>query len=431
VRISGWLSLLALVVTSCAAAGAGGSSPPRRAAASPVAWRGLAHCPANARLGIVAYVRDGALHLIDLNRCRERVLIARGAQAPVGFSADGRWLAVGSRPTILRVDGSTAPAPAFAEPAAQWAWSPRGATLAASGRDRGLRIRAAGGSARVLAPAGFGVESFAWAPSGQRLEVERHLYRGRGGSAAPRDVQQLLAVPLAGGSARLLYRAPRGQIAPPVAAGWSPDSRWAFFWPDAQSSASLAADGMPLRVVSARGGQARTVVGSMLLIKDWIAFCGLRAVIVSGAGRFTLSGKRLVVAGAPSWRPRPLTSAKRLSWVSPACAPDGRRLAVAAGRSQPSFRRLDLQHRSLWLVSLPAGTPRRLTTPPRQATTSDELPRWSADGRYILFLRQGRARHERGDHYDIELVRLEDRRLFGPLARVLEADATAYAPYTV
>jgi hypothetical protein len=327
---SGSLVLLVVLFTGCGGGSlAGGTAS--RATVAPAAWHPLAHCPAHARSGMVVYVRGGALHLLDLDRCRQRTLVARGARAPIGFSADRRWLAFGSRPTILRVDGSTAPAPGFATPTAHWAWSPRGAMLAASGRDRGLRIRAAGGSERVVLPAGFGVESFAWAPSGRLLEVERHLYRGSGGSASPRDVQRLLAVSLTGSSPRLLYRTPRGQIAPPVAAGWSPDARWAFFWPDAQNSASLAADGMPLRVVSARGGRARTVVGSMLLVNDWIAFCGRRAVIVAGAGRSTLSDKRLVVARAPTWRPRALTSAKRLSWVSPACAPDGRLLAVAAG----------------------------------------------------------------------------------------------------
>ena len=420
------LVLLAVLVTGCGGRSpAGFSSPP--ATLSGGAWRPAAHCPVGMRLGKVAYIHAGALFLLDLDRCRRRALAARGAAPPVAFSGDGRWLAFGSLPEILRLDGGTGAVPAFQVAATQWEWSPRGAALAESGRDGSLRLRFALDGERVLEPAGFGVESFAWARSGRTLEIGRHLYRGAGGSAGPRDVQQLLALGVGGGSPRLLYRTPRGQIAPPVAAGFSPDGQWAFFWPDLQSSASLAADGMPLRVVAVRGGPARTVVNAMLLVKDWIAFCRSRAVIVAGAGRFTLSGKRLVAAGAPGWRPRTLTSAARLSWVSPECAPGGRLLATAAGRSQRTFRRLDLQHRSLWLLNPGTGSRRRLTTPPSQPSASDELPRWSADGRYILFLRQGRSAHERTDHYDIEVVRLRDRRVFGPLGRISDPAASAYA----
>jgi hypothetical protein len=45
-----------------------------------------------------------------------------------------------------------------------------------------------------------------------------------------------------------------------------------------------------------------------------------------------------------------------------------------------------LQHRSIWLLSPTGRILRRLTTPPA-SDLSDEAPRFSRDGRWLLFVR--------------------------------------------
>jgi tricorn protease-like protein len=52
-------------------------------------------------------------------------------------------------------------------------------------------------------------------------------------------------------------------------------------------------------------------------------------------------------------------------------SPDGKRLAFTA---------LD----KLWIMDLPAGTPRRLTRSPHE--TGEHSPVWSPDGRYLTYL---------------------------------------------
>src|SRR5258706_6393184 len=49
-------------------------------------------------------------------------------------------------------------------------------------------------------------------------------------------------------------RAPAGMPGPIVFFGWSGDGKWLFFAIDPQGSASLMADGLDMRVVSAAGG---------------------------------------------------------------------------------------------------------------------------------------------------------------------------------
>lgn len=56
------------------------------------------------RLGSVAWVAAGALHLLDLGTCEQRTVVATGALPPVRFSHDGTWVAFG--------DGAIVPAAA-------------------------------------------------------------------------------------------------------------------------------------------------------------------------------------------------------------------------------------------------------------------------------------------------------------------------------
>src|SRR5437879_4209866 len=43
------------------------------------------------RLGTLAWLGQGKLHVFDLDRCKRSVPAAKGAAPPVRFSPDGRW----------------------------------------------------------------------------------------------------------------------------------------------------------------------------------------------------------------------------------------------------------------------------------------------------------------------------------------------------
>jgi dipeptidyl aminopeptidase/acylaminoacyl peptidase len=166
---------------------------------------------------------------------------------------------------------------------------------------------------------------------------------------------------------------------------FSPDGRWLLFWPDEQCSGSLAADGMPLDAVPATGGKPITAVTHMLLYPDFLSWCGQRLIPAAGSDRETNTGSELVQTDPSAWRRRTTRRAGPLSWVSPSCAPSGRLLAAAAGPNNSPVG-FGQEHRSIWLLR-PDGSPiRRLTSPPA-ARFSDEAPRFSADGRWVMFVR--------------------------------------------
>src|SRR5436190_941221 len=120
-------------------------------------------------------------------------------------------------------------------------------------------------------------------------------------------------------------------------------------------------------------------------------------------------------ASAPRWRARNLSRDATQSWVSPACAADGERIVAAAGPNRTE-NRFGEERRSVWVLAADGSSRKRLTSPPPGAT--DESPRWSSDGRWILFVRSNRTTRNATAFGSLYLLEVATRRLRGPLARV-------------
>src|SRR5205807_9082293 len=89
------------------------------------------------------------------------------------------------------------------------------------------------------------------------------------------------------------------------------------------------------------------------------------------------------VASPAAVRTRRLTRGSSRSWFWPACSTDGSRVAVTSTKNthEPRF---DSADRSIWLLA--GGTASRLVGRAGDRV-SDEYPRWSSDGRFLLFVR--------------------------------------------
>jgi hypothetical protein len=365
--------------------------------------RGAEGCSPGIAVGRVAYVRRGALHVLDLGTCRDRVLVRHGARPPVRWSADGRWIAYGSV-AVVPSSGGPVRRP-FGRPGpngwAPWEWSSRGDRLAVATRGRGVLTWAPGEPVRRLLPKGWGLGGLAFDPSGERLAV-----------AGPG--QRLVVVDVDSGRRRLVHRVPRGKLAPQLVAGWSPDGRWILFWSDLWGSASAAADGLPLRAVPASGGRPVRVASPVLVYRDFLSRCGRAVVVAAGGDRYVNVGKRLVRAEPPDWRPRVLLDDPRRSYVWPACSPDGRAVVATSAPDRP-IARFGVDRRSLWLVRADGSAAVRLT---RARGVADEAPRWTADGRWVLFVRRHRGCRSPGRLFLLPVDPRLGRRgaLLGPLA---------------
>jgi hypothetical protein len=297
----------------------------------------------------------------------------------VRWSPDGRFIAYGDG-AVVPVGGRPVSHPVGR--AASWLWRPGTPELVGTTRGGGLVLARPGRRGVRLLPDGWGAGNLVFDPTGTVLGLVRQLGRHRfelGAVSWPARTPQQIA-------------AGRSLGDPPILATVAPAGEWFFWWTGTRSN-SLMADGLHLNVKGAAAGAFGPRIAMTLVHPDFLAWCGRKLLLVAGGDRFTTDGKRLVVASPPTpaggqlWRVRDLSRDRSRSWVSPACSPDGRSVAVSAGRNwlEPRF---GAERRSIWIVGFD-GSRRRLTTP---GAATDELPRWSRDGRYILFIRTRLAR---------------------------------------
>jgi Tol biopolymer transport system component len=399
------LVFAALGLGSCAGARPAGSSRLVVAAKAKGSSLALASCPtAVRRLGLITFIARGQLDVVDLATCRATVLRSSGAVEP-RFSPDGRWLAYAqlvngnpTRPVVIPAVGGPPHSPLGGGIIA-WSWAPTGELLYGLTSGGSLIAASPTGRRRIVSThlgLKYYVGSFDVSPDGNTVSVNRSTC----GPQPP--VGELDTINVHTGVRSVVLRQ-AGRFV--TFAGWSPDGRWLLFWPATQCSASLAADGWPLEAVPATGGKPVQVVRHMLLFSDFLSWCGTRLIAAAGPDRETQLGSALVGTQPPAWREHTLQSARKLSWVSPACAPSGRLLAVAAGPNTNDAG-FGVEHRSIWLLRADGAAVRQLTTPPARYL-SDEAPRFSDDGRWILFVRSrvvpvGQAAFSRDT---IELVR--------------------------
>lgn len=357
-------------------------------------------------LGLVAFVRGGALVVYDLDRCAEQVLVPRGVAGPVAWSADGTWISAG--PRVVHANGVKVIRP-FADAVAGVTWAPTGHVLAAVTARGGLLVGGPGTQPRRLLPDGWGASGAMYAQDGS-LAVSRDLRADR---RPLREEVWLLRPPA--WRPRLVRRLPAAADTPPTLAAVAPDAHAILYWPFVDHANSANLDGLPLVLVPVTGGAERRITPSMLATTEYLAWCGRRLVVASGSDRMATLHKSLLVAAPPAWRPRLLAPAGARSWISPSCSANGRVVAAAAGpnREDVPFGR---EARSIWLLPVTRGPRVRLTPPPPRGR-SDELPRLSADGRFVLFVRSGPTDRDAGAPGRLYLVETGGaHRLFGPLA---------------
>jgi Tol biopolymer transport system component len=225
--------------------------------------------------------------------------------------------------------------------------------------------------------------------------------------------RSLVVVDLASGRRRVAYRSPTIEVGLPVPLAWTPDGRWILFQNDEYGSASIAADGLPLLAVRADGGRARPLDKRVLFIPhDFVEPCGGGSFVVSaGLDRYVSADKRVDLVSPPSWRPRNLSRDESRSWYSGACAPNGRWVAATVTRNREEGR-FDSAERSIWLLATD-GSRRLLLVGMPGDGLSDEAPRWSRDGRSILYVEHGTRPQHRARLY---LVDVSTGERHGPIA---------------
>jgi len=156
-------------------------------------------------------------------------------------------------------------------------------------------------------------------------------------------------------------------------------------------SASVAADGLPLRAISS-DGKSQVDLGVVTLSGgDMLSVTPDRERLAAAAGsdRNTFANKWIVTYDFRSRMLRSLTPRENVSSISPAWSADGQRIAYVLSATA-EMGVLPHPERRIWVMRADGSAKRQITN---DAGWSDEHPVWTDDDRTILFCRR---RDDRG-----------------------------------
>lgn len=194
----------------------------------------------------------------------------------------------------------------------------------------------------------------------------------------------------------------------PDAAYWSPDNRFLVvgIGPNIPC-ASCRADGLPFFSFPT-DGSAPMPLTSALTNAGALAWAprGSSIVISAPGGRETYVGKHIVRFDPATGLPQDLTNTAAWSDVEPAPSPDGSLVAFARGQSAsnrlPSAPVPLIASRQLWIVHADGSQAKQLTS---DASWTDEGPRWSPNGQWIVFVRWHLSARDQSPHAELWAIR--------------------------
>jgi hypothetical protein len=323
--------------------------------------------PSPEALGSVAWVRDGAIEVMNLTTCRTRTVVESGAEPPVRFSPDGEWLAFGQG-AVIPVRGGDELRPLGA--VTEWSWVPQSPVLVGVTAEGGLSLGGPEESPRTLLPDGSGAAHPTISPDGTLVAAD---VLGSG----------VQVVDMESAEALTLFPDDDGQTR---VAGWSPDGEWVLFSlsPDVALTDDVT-NALPMNAVPAEGGAWFNVFAEVQPLPGNVVPCGEGVAFPGGEAPVATVNKQILLSEPPEWDFRNASDDFLRSWLFPECSPDGRFVAATGAPN----RREEIPGsaaRSLWVIPTDGSPNARLTDAPAAAF---EAARWSADGQTVLAVRRG------------------------------------------
>jgi Tol biopolymer transport system component len=394
------VAVVALTAASCASASMTPNAPRVAASATHVVRVSAHGLPHGSRL---AFVSSGQLYVLrgshDQTQARRIALPAGERAVAPAWSHDHRWLAflvsrrrsyfAGSVRTLwlARADGRSAH-PVLRH-VNRMSWSPTADVLAVdqvgsradpSGRARLLRPGHPSSQIHGLA------DAVGWSPNGRQLAFTA-IQRPRQGL-----FYGLLGTLDANGRHRVVRYRSRENLM--LLRGWTSDGHSVLAWADAQGSASLAADGLPLLAISTATGTASRLARTLTDPAFVSTSPQTTDIAVAAGGDRELADHKQIRLCRPTGGCQSLPhGTPRFTTLDPALSPAEHELGFVHAALNPPhttaapYAQRSIQAwyrtRTLWTYGYTGGNPQRL----RRAGNGVASPQWSRDGCSILYVR--------------------------------------------
>lgn len=173
---------------------------------------------------------------------------------------------------------------------------------------------------------------------------------------------------------------------------WSPDSRYLLYWENTLGSASIQADGLPMRVLDVKSGEGKIVATTLTnpIYQSWSPD-STKLAFTNGGYRSAQVNKWLSIFDVATGRVDDIIPKETLVTGMVNWSPDGKWIAVAAvegsktGEEYADYMGWDnpaIAARRIYLVDPVTGDFRRLT----KSEAYEDAPRWSEDGKRLFFV---------------------------------------------
>lgn len=360
--------------------------------------------PANPALigasGYVGYLREGDAYVYDVAQGSTLRATKGGGVSQVRVAPGGNFVsfARGGKLFVAKSDGSAEYPMLEGDQPATARWGAYNAVLVYASASGALVVfdpRAGPMGQRMIDPPGSGVgPNLAWSAGGTKIAYER---RKPVGPSATRDGIWIVNTSLATPVSTPVYLT-SGTTGLRLCC-WSNNDKYVMFWQVPLDDEGPERPGR-LLVASSAGSEPVELSPATLLVRGIIGHGSLAPVVPiidGGPGRWS-EGKSMVStelttapAGNLAVRRLVLESAERVAPSSPAVSSDGTQIAYSFGLTRetvadPTWAFL---RRRIGVIGIDGKKKRSLlaeATVPQ--AVADDVPRWSRDGRTIVFARR-------------------------------------------
>ncbi len=351
--------------------------------------------------GYLGYLRDGDGYVVDIALGSTQRATRSGGVSLLRVAPSGNFVsfARNNRLFVAKSDGTAEFEMAEGDQPESARWASHNVALVYSSKSGSLQVfdpRAGQFGQRMIDPPGSGVgPNVAWSSSGARIAYER---RKPVSSTVTRDGIWIVNTSHSTPVSSPIFMS-SGQVGLRLCC-WSSNDQYVLFWQVALDGEGLATVGR-LLIAESDGSEPVEVSASTLLLPGIVGHGGIGQVVplIEGGSRQWGDAKTLVAtqpgsapAGNLIVRRGVLEDSDRLSPGSPSISLDGTQVAFSIGPSLASVGGDPVQPmvgRRIWIVGVDGKRKRSLladATVPRGV--SDDLPKWSRDGRTIVFARR-------------------------------------------